>query len=71
MVRIEADKSARWYSQHCGFCDKTFGKLENRVKVTAELMSGRMIKALACEPCARSATIAQAAEQMTKEMTKG
>ena len=69
MVRIEADKSARWYSQHCSFCGKVFGKLENRVRVTAILMSDREIKALACEPCARSATIAQAAEQVKKEMT--
>ena len=33
----------------------------------ADLMSGRTIKAVAREPCASSAAIAQAAEQTRKE----
>ena len=68
MVKIEADKSARWYARNCAFCGKQFKPLENRVRVRAVLMSDRVIHANACESCAGTVSVQYATEKATKEL---
>ena len=69
MVKIEADKSIRWYSTHCLICGKVFQVKENRVKVRGILMSDREVVGLACEPCARAAMIQQGAKSVKRMST--
>jgi phage terminase large subunit GpA-like protein len=66
MVKIEADKSARWYSLHCAFCGKAFTPTENREKVTALFLDDSEAKVLMCEPCRKTAAIQQGCESVKK-----
>jgi len=69
MTKIEFGKSAKWYSEHCSICKKTFTATEDRYKGHCIFKNDEELDFLACEKCAKSAEMSTAIQQ-TKELGK-
>jgi hypothetical protein len=68
-MKVEWDKSRRWYETHCGICRKVLDPKEDRVKSHAVFKHGEELDFLSCVPCAKQAQLQEAVKQ-TKVLGK-